>query len=574
MRDGAGGSSVTAVTRRTRRLVVLAAVAVVLTALTGLASAPAVSAAAPTPPSQYGDSWDNPRTPEPPVAVPATRRCTERVVDHPFADFDVYHHQHVPPASCPGPWSKVVLRLDGSVAGRQFDRLGYVDIGGVRALTLSTPEPSAAGIHWHVEKDVTDLSALLEKRQDVSAFIGNVVDTTYTGVLDVTVDLDFYATGPGAPAADVPDAVLPLADPVRDGTDLVGSMTLPRNATRLLAAVDATGSGGGCEEFWDTSAPTSTGYSCSDGLPYREVDVSIDGRLAGVAAPYAVVYTGGWSNPFLWYTTPSPKAFDIPALGYDLTPFVGTLTDGRPHQLRVHVVGLPDGQSGWTLSPSFRVWRDAGATQVTGGLTSSSTGEPKVTSDVAGTGDGPGHVDLTATRSFTATGWVRTSTGRVTTTVQRALRNTSAHVWTDQEGDDTLHAAWRDTQTVTATPAAGRATVTTDERRYAKDGTLGFHPHAGVDGAYDVTGDLAITWHAGHVVTRGASVLADHQETSGYDGTASWVYGVPREDRHGEADTRSWSTVTDRGADGSTTSYQRRLHSVNGVVVADRTTWS
>ena len=91
------------------------------------------------------------------------------------------------------------MRLEGSVAGRQFDRIGYVDVGGVRMLTLSTPEPSVDGIRWHVEKDVTDLAPLLADPQQVQAFIGNVVDSTYTGVIHVTVDLDFYTTGTRQP---------------------------------------------------------------------------------------------------------------------------------------------------------------------------------------------------------------------------------------------------------------------------------------------------------------------------------------------------------------------------------------
>ena len=37
----------------------------------------------------------------------------------------------------------------------------------------------------------------------------------------------------------------------------------------------------------------------------------LDGKVAGIAAPYPHIYTGGWSNPFLWYAQPAPRAFDI-----------------------------------------------------------------------------------------------------------------------------------------------------------------------------------------------------------------------------------------------------------------------
>lgn len=520
------------------------------------------------PPTEFGSDWDDPRNPEPPVAVPSTRHCTVRVVDAGFADFDVHTRDYTPPAGCAGPWSKVVLRLDGSVAGRQFDRIGHVDVGGVRMLTLSTPEPSVDGISWHVEKDVTDLAPLLADPQQVQAYIGNVVDATYTGVIHVTVDLDFYTTGRGAPAAQTADAVLPLAATSRDGTDLVGSLAVPRNSTRLLADVFATGSGGGCEEFWDTSAPASTGYSCPDGLPYREVDVLIDGQLAGIAAPYPVVYTGGWSNPFLWYAIPSPKAFDIPPLGYDLTPFLARLDDGRPHEVRLSVVGLPAGQGGWTLAPRFRVWREAARSVVSGTTDTAYAPEPVITSTVTGSGDRAGRVDLRATRQLRVSGTLSTSRGPVTTTVTRSLANSSTHSWTDDEADDTLKAGWTDTQSVATSRGHGTPTVERTTHRWDKDGVLGFHPRSDIAGAYDVTGDLAISWERASSTTRAGAALLSRTETSSFDGRAAWVYGVPRDQRHATADTSARATVTERGP-GRVTSWQHRLRAVNGTFVTD-----
>jgi hypothetical protein len=547
--------------------------------MTGASSASSLPAAVPapspsavpaaTPPQEFGTDWDDPRTPEPSVPVPATHHCTVRVVDDAFDDFDVHAKAYRPPVGCAGPWSKVVMRLEGSVAGRQFDRIGYVDVGGVRMLTLSTPEPSVDGIHWHVEKDVTDLAPLLADPQQVQAFIGNVVDGTYTGVIHVTVDLDFSTTGRGAPAARTSDAVVPLTDTARDGSDLVGSLTVPRNSTRLLADVFATGSGGGCEEFWDTSAPASTGYSCPDGLPYREVDVHIDGQLAGIAAPYPVVYTGGWSNPFLWYTIPSPKAFDIPPLGYDLTPYLARLNDGRPHDVRISVVGLPAGQGGWTLAPRFRIWRDAARSVVSGTTGTAYASDPVVDSSVSGAGDRAGHVDLDARRELRVTGTLSTSRGPVTTTVTRTLSNTSRHSWTDDEADDTLTASWTDTQVVATGHGRGAPTLERTEQRWDKDGVLGFHPRSDVAGAYDVTGDLAITWSRDESLTRGGAHLSSRSETSSYEGQASWIYGVPRDQRHATADTRARAILSEKVLGRPATSWEHRLRAVNGTFVTD-----
>src|SRR5581483_3017870 len=78
------------------------------TAPAGIVTVPAASASAV--PAEFGSSWDNPRTAAPPVSRPPAASCTTRIVDHAFADYSTYVNAYVPPAACPGPWSKVVLR--------------------------------------------------------------------------------------------------------------------------------------------------------------------------------------------------------------------------------------------------------------------------------------------------------------------------------------------------------------------------------------------------------------------------------------------------------------------------------
>ncbi|WP_206685916.1 peptide-N4-asparagine amidase [Kribbella qitaiheensis] len=326
------------------RSVALVSLSVLLLGLLSPANAappPVQAAAQVVPPSEFGTDYDDPRTPAPPVAVPNTRHCSVEIVRNGFKNFDPYTSTYTPPAGCRGPWSKVVLKMQGSVKGVQYDRLGHITIGGVGVFRTSTPEPSTDGISWKVEKDVTSYIPLLRTPQPVVMELGNVVNDTYTGVLDIVVTLDFYLAGHGAPPARTANAVLPLQDQRREDSDLVGTATLPRNTSRLLGEVYVTGSGGGCEEFWDTSAPDTTGYSCPDGSPYREVDVLVDGKLAGIALPYPYIYTGGWSNPYSWRPSPAPRAFDIKPLYYDLTPFAGLVSDGKPHDFRVHVAGVP-----------------------------------------------------------------------------------------------------------------------------------------------------------------------------------------------------------------------------------------
>jgi hypothetical protein len=342
----------------------------VASALLGAPPAPAapfhpLAADSAAPSAEFGTDWHDPLTAAPPVARPDdAKSCEITVAEAQFRDFTPYKGTYAPPRGCGDRWSKVVLWLDGKVKGRQFDRLGYLHIGGVEVFRTSTPQPSPDGIEWSVEKDVTRYSDTFRQSQDVEMLIGNVVDDTYTGIIDVKVTLTFYE---GRPAATTPDRVLTLQD---------GTLTTPRNSERIVAEVYATGSGGGCEEYWYLTVPDAAPYSCkADDGPYREVQIKVGGQLAGIATPFPTVWTGGWSNPFLWYVIPGPRAFDIQPIEYDLTPFAGLLNDGRPHRIEVSVLGVPEGQTGWSTPVNVLVQQDAHSKQVTGKLTGHQAGD-------------------------------------------------------------------------------------------------------------------------------------------------------------------------------------------------------
>jgi hypothetical protein len=504
------------------------------------------AAHAATPPAEFGTDWDDPRTAAPPVDKPPTPSCTVSIVDHAFADFNTYVNAFVPPSACPGPWAKVVLHLDGSVKGRQFDRLGWLTIGGVMVLKTSTPEPSPDGIAWSVEKDVSGYAPLLRSPQTVNMFLGNVVNETFTGVLFIKVSLTFYQADRAHPAAETASDVLPLAAPAQDGADLTGTVTVPRNTERLLAEVYATGSGGGCEEFWYLTAPTSSGYSCpADPGPYREVQVLLDGRVAGIAEPFPHVYTGGWSNPFLWYVVPAPRAFDIRPIMYDLSPYLGLLTDGAAHRVSVHVVGVPAGQVGWDTPISFLAWRDTHATQVTGALLAHRVGDLTDESTVAVSG-----TDHTVTtrgaHELTAVGLVRTSHGIVTTLLHQKVHNVSTHRWGDGENPDGLDATWTDESLSVVVGRSPHAGATRTVRRYALDGTIT------VDAANRLTTTITITDAADGT----AGSLDDT-----YTGEASFTLGVPRDQRH------AMGTSRERYRLSGPRRYDHTIRTVNGTVV-------
>ncbi|WP_329123391.1 peptide-N4-asparagine amidase [Streptomyces sp. NBC_01353] len=511
-----------------------------LTAHPATADAPADS-----PPAEFGNDWHDPLTAAPPVTMPPTRSCEVLLAAAQFRDFTPYKGSYAPPKECGTRWSKVVLRLEGEVKGRQYDRLGHLAVGGVEIFRTSTPQPSPDGIRWSVEKDVTRYRDTLGRPQPVEMLIGNVVNETYTGVIDVRVTLTFFtARGTVKPAANTPDRVLPL-----DSTGL----TTPRNTERILAEVYATGSGGGCEEYWYLTVPDAAPYSCkaTDG-PYREVRISVDGRTAGIAAPFPTVWTGGWSNPFLWYVTPGPRAFDIQPIVYDLTPFAGILNDGRAHRVEVSVLGVPAGQTGWSTPTNILLWQDEGRTVVTGGLDRYEETAPRNSS--VHTPGSEHRLDTEGGHALTVAGHLNTSHGRVDTTVARTLANTSVHRWAEGENPDALTARWTDDETVTV----GR-TSTRTHRTYTMDGETTI-------GAGDrLRTVLALGDRAHTEVVRGGKRLSWSHLDHSYVGDATYTTGVPRDQRH------AVGTTSDRyllhGSDGC---YDRRVKTAQGMVTEDR----
>ncbi|WP_343336028.1 peptide-N4-asparagine amidase [Streptomyces sp. SUK 48] len=526
----------------------LATAVLLIGALLGAGAGTATARAADVP-AEFGTDWHDPVTAAPPVARPHTKSCQVTLADTQFRDFTPYRGAYTPPKGCGDRWSKVVLRLDGTVKGRQYDRLGYLHVGGVEILRTSTPEPSPDGIAWHVEKDVTRYSDTFRSPRDVEMLIGNVVDDTYTGVIDVHVTLTFYA---GSPAERTPDRVLTLAD-TPDGTTL----TAPRNSERIVAEVYATGSGGGCEEFWYLTVADPASYSCkADHGPYREVQIKVDGRTAGIAAPFPNVWTGGWSDPFLWYVIPAPGAFDVRPIEYDLTPFAGLLDDGRPHRVEVSVVGVPAGQAGWSTPVNVLVWQDAHRDHLTGAVT-----EDAATDLVNSSTYTPGpenRVDTKAGHRLTVSGYLDTSHGRVTTTVTRTLADTSAHRWTDGENTDGLDATWTDDQTVT-TAGSGPARSAHTRRTYTLDGVTTI----GSDNRLRTV--LTLGDRASVTELRGGRRTAWSRLDDTYRGDASYTLDAPREQRHAVGTSSERYRIHGSGG-----CYDHTLATAQGALTLDR----
>ena len=405
-----------------------------------------------------------------PLPRPTTAACTVKLYDGmSFQGFDAHSFAYAGAGACAGPWAKVVLEADFAVnAGRQFDRTALISIGGINLYAGTTQEPSAnVAPSWHVERDVTDYAKALTASADGFVRLDNVVDSTYTGLLTGSARLVFYPAGSSADAASTraADLVIPLAGDLKTGDPanlksaadaLQRTMSLPTNMVRLYLDVQAESQGG--DEFWYTCVPDDQAQvlqSCGGGS-FREVLVRIDGQPAGLAPVVPRVYTGG-VDPGLWRPTPGAETLSFVPSRVDLTPFAGALSDGTPHTVAISVQGAQDH---FAVVGSLLVYQDAAASQTGGALSSNTLASAALTPPVTSNGittaadsSVGGTLGVTAAHSYAVTGYVNTSSGRVTTTVQHDL------TFSNQQKFNIAGAIYRQalTQRTTST-----ATVTTE----------------------------------------------------------------------------------------------------------------
>src|SRR5678816_2632343 len=110
----------------------------------------------------------------------------------------------------------------------------------------------------------------------------------------------------------------------------------PTNIERAVLDVYAQSQAG--DEFWYTCVPdelTGPLQSCG-ATAFREAEITVDGRPAGVAPIYPWIFTGG-IDPNLWKPIPSVQTLNFTPFRVDLTPFAGALSDGQPHEIAVSV---------------------------------------------------------------------------------------------------------------------------------------------------------------------------------------------------------------------------------------------
>jgi hypothetical protein len=390
-----------------------------------------------------------------------------------------------------GHWQKAILTITGTQKGRQFDRLLLIWAGNTPIFTGVTPEPTQAGIAWSVQKDVTVYLPLLTGTQTFTTWIDNYVTSVYTGVPVISLSLALYPRNDQDRASvstawdqGQPDSIVPLTNSpamvtVHSNNTFSTTVNLPHDVTGAYLDLYAIAQIN--DEFWWASAPA-----------FRELEVLIDGKPAGVVWPFPFVYTGG-VNPYLWRPISAIDTLNMPAYRLDLTPFAGLL--GGQHTITINVL---NNQDYWLLSGSLFLKEDHGH-PTSGSVTldtlafptSAQTSTTPLVSDTSTTGNS--QVDTTATQQYKVEGTIQTSHGTLLATVTSSLNFSNDQVYTNPDNWEVAHGFQEvTTDESLRDPHAGQSTRHSDET-YTIDTGGGFIQSSQSQNAFLLPSNLSQT---------------------------------------------------------------------------------
>ena len=369
---------------------------------------------------------------DPPVPHPSTTPCIVHLFQgQHFADFNAKSFSYTPPASCPGPWRRVILQATFTVTkGIQYDRTANIWLGATNIYFGTTAEPTPTlAPHWRIQRDLTDYSSIFMTAQTGTANIGNLVNSQYTGVIIGSASLYFYPAAKGQTVPVTADSVIPFSSgptggtvTIPDGTTLLSqTLTLPTNIQSAYLDVFAQSQYN--DEFWYTCVPNDVAselFSCG-GTAFRESEITIDGTPAGVAPVYPWIYTGG-IDPYLWAPIPGVQTLNFTPYRVNLTPFASKLDDGQPHTI---AIGIFNSNNYFSVTGSLLLYLDHGSTQVTGAVTTNTLAAPKPSVvehiTTGANGNVSGSVNTRAVHQFEINGYVNTSAGRVATNLTQRV---------------------------------------------------------------------------------------------------------------------------------------------------------
>ncbi|XP_009615061.1 peptide-N4-(N-acetyl-beta-glucosaminyl)asparagine amidase A-like [Nicotiana tomentosiformis] len=372
-----------------------------------------------------------------PIKLPKTKRCSHLILEH---DFGFTYGKppilanYTPPLNCPSQkFSKIVLEWQATCKGRQFDRIFGVWLSGVEILRSCTAEPTATGIFWTVKKDITRYYSLLMKNQTLAVYLGNIVDSTYTGVYHVKIFVHFYNELKLGNFDSGADLIIPISRnlklndglwfEIENSTDAKSKeFKIPQNVYRAVLEVYVSFHEN--DESWYANPPNEYIKSNNLTIPgngaFREVLVSLDDMIVGAVWPFTVIYTGG-ANPLFWRPISGIGSFDLPSYDIEITPLLGKILDGNGHEISFRVANA---LNVWYVDANLHLWLDGRSTKTEGKLLKYSYSPLwfLLLSNFTGF---DGSFITNASRSITLTGWVKSSYGTITTKSSQRLSYSS-----------------------------------------------------------------------------------------------------------------------------------------------------
>ena len=316
--------------------------------------------------------------PAPPVLGPderyGARKCSLTLMNHTFGNSEGRPFQTTLTESCGNDWDIVSFNLSFVSYGRQYDRLGTVWLGNTEVWRFCTAEPVWYGIHFSYEKDMTAYKALIKDGQEITVDLVNYIVDVYNGSFSGVLTVNYYKLGksPDSTVADRPrpaDDILSISNNPTMSKHYPSVFSLPndkgekkytlaRNVERALVEIFA--SGDSREEFWPSNVPeeyaqTFQGEELLGKGNFREVQVFIDGNLAGVVWPFTIVFTGG-IVPGFWRPIVGIHTFNLPRHYVDITLFLPLIRDGKEHSFRFRIRGQPDTHQRWLVSGNIQLW--------------------------------------------------------------------------------------------------------------------------------------------------------------------------------------------------------------------------
>ncbi|OCH93367.1 hypothetical protein OBBRIDRAFT_885512 [Obba rivulosa] len=383
---------------------------------------------------------------QPPPVPEDTKQCTIQILQRTFGfsygDPEIV--QFTPPTDCGpvGSWAGITLNFTVTSNGTQYDRLGIFTFQNVEIWRTSTPEPTRGdGIIWTYIKDVTRYTTLFSNPGTFILELDNLLETGLDGQYTTVLHATFYASSVNHPPASHADVIIPvttLANNTGDDASVPPifslNVTVPRNTVGIYAELYASGNADEEMWYWDV-ANEYLGDLPSFGFgPFREVRMLVDGQLAGVTFPYAVIFTGG-IVPTCWRPITSYGALDLPTYFIDLSPFVPLLTDGEPHNISIDVVSAETNHSinaNWYVSGNLHVTTDTSSKPTTGKLTVYDV-EPFAKTTITGVQSGLDvNVTVTATRSIHIEADIVSGSGAHTHVVwSQQLQFSNTQYWLD-----------------------------------------------------------------------------------------------------------------------------------------------